>query len=77
VAARIGRTANAVRVKRTRLGIPDSGGHGWTAEEIALLGTAADAEVAERIGRTPGAVPQKRCLLGIPTFRDRRRRPGR
>jgi len=77
VAARIGRTANAVRLKRTRLGIPDPGGHGWTAEEVALLGTAPDAEVAARIGRTRTAVTQKRWELRIPTFRDLRFREGR
>src|SRR5262249_23632634 len=74
VAQRTGRTANAVRVKRTRLGIPDPGGHGWTAAELALLGTAPDEEVAAQVGRTPGAVCQKRCKLEIPTYRDRRKR---
>jgi hypothetical protein len=68
---------NAVRLRRTHLGIPDPGGHGWTAEEVALLGTAPDAEVAVQTGRTVGAVTQKRCLLGIPTFRDWRRRKAR
>src|SRR5262249_8953770 len=56
VAARIGRTTNAVRIQRTGLGLPDPGGHGWTADELALLGTAPDEEVASRIGRTRGAV---------------------
>jgi hypothetical protein len=77
LARRIGRSANAVRVMRTRLGIPDPGGHGWTAEEVALLGTAPDAEVATRIGRSVTAVMLKRCLLGLPTFGDRRVREGR
>jgi hypothetical protein len=77
VARRIGRSMNAVRVKRTRRGIPDPGGRGWTAEEMALLGTAPDEEVAAKIGRTSGAVTQKRCQLGIATFRDRRFREGR
>src|SRR5262245_10493912 len=76
VAGRIGRTTNAVRIRRTRLGIPDPGGHGWTAEELALLGTAPDEEVARRIGRTPGAVTHKRCKLGIPNPFDGRRREG-
>jgi hypothetical protein len=73
VAARTGRDENAVRGKRSKLGIPNPSGPGWTAEELDLLGTAPDAEVAARIGRTEGAVTLKRCRLGIPTFRDRRR----
>jgi hypothetical protein len=36
---------------------------GWTAEELALLGTVPDAEVAARIERTEGAVTLKRCRL--------------
>jgi hypothetical protein len=74
VAERIGRTTNAVRIQRTRLGLPDPGGHGWTADELALLGTAPDEEVARRIGRTRGAVTQKRCQLGIPNPFDGRRK---
>jgi hypothetical protein len=73
VAKRTGRGANAVRVKRCKLGIPNPSGPGWTAEELELLGTSPDAEVAARIGRTEGAVTRKRCRLRIPTFRDRRR----
>jgi hypothetical protein len=37
-----------------------------TPEDIALLGTVPDEEVARRIGRTPDAVCQKREELGIP-----------
>jgi hypothetical protein len=69
----LGKTENAVRQKREKLGIPNLSGHSWTAEELALLGTATDAEVAARIGRTEGAVTLKRCRRGIPTFCDRRR----
>jgi hypothetical protein len=68
VAARIGRTVNAVRVRRTRLGIPNPGGRGWTVAELAPLGTAPDEEIAAQVGRTSAAVAQKRCKLGIPTF---------
>jgi hypothetical protein len=57
---------------RAKRGIPNPSGNGWTAEELALLGTAPDAEVAAEIGRTEGAVTLKRCKLGIPTFCDRR-----
>jgi hypothetical protein len=44
------------------------GYHGprWTPQELALLGTLPDEEVAARIGKTPGAVRQKREELGIP-----------
>jgi len=31
-------------------------GSGWTDEDLALLGTRADAELAARIGRTVAAV---------------------
>jgi hypothetical protein len=43
-----------VRVKPGKLGIPNPSGPGWTAEELALLGTMPDTEVAARIGRTKG-----------------------
>ena len=62
-----------MRVKRCELGIPNPSGPAWTAEELELLGTAPDAEVAEKIGRTEGAVTLKHCRLRIPTFCDRRR----
>jgi hypothetical protein len=73
LAARCGRSANCARVKRTKLSIPNPSGPGWTAEELELLGTAPDAEVAARTGRTEGAVTLKRCRLRIPTARDRRK----
>jgi hypothetical protein len=45
-----------------------TGYHGppWTPEDIALLGTMPDGEVARRTRRTAGAVRQKREELGIP-----------
>jgi hypothetical protein len=46
----------------------------WTAEQIALLGTLPDEDVAARIGNTVKAVGLKRCRLGIATAVDRRRR---
>jgi hypothetical protein len=46
----------------------------WTAEQLALLGTAPDEEIAERIGRTAHAVSAKRRKLGIPNRFDGRRR---
>jgi hypothetical protein len=72
-AARASRNENGVRVKRCKLSIPNLSGLGWTAEELALLGTAQDAEVAARTGRTERAVTLKRCRLRIPTFWDRQR----
>jgi hypothetical protein len=53
--------------------VPNPSGPGWTAKELALLGTAPDAEAAARIGRKEGAVTLKRCRLRIPTARDRRK----
>jgi hypothetical protein len=38
----------------------------WTEEELVLLGTAPDAEVASRIGRTEAAVTTMRNRRGIP-----------
>jgi hypothetical protein len=46
----------------------------WKPEEIALLGTMPDDDVAERIGRTVGAVRHMRTKRGIANARDRRRR---
>ncbi len=74
VVRKTGRSANAVRLKRERIGIlgPEDG-RLWTAEEAALLGKLADREVAKRTGRTPGAVTQKRIALGIANRFDGRR----
>jgi hypothetical protein len=56
-----------------------TGYHGplWTPEDIALLGTLPDDEVARRAGRTLNGVRIMRTRLGIPTFADRRRRRNR
>jgi hypothetical protein len=45
-----------------------TGYHGawWSDEEVTLLGTVPDEEVARRTGRTPDACRSKRQLLGIP-----------
>jgi hypothetical protein len=55
------------------------GYHGpwWTAEEIALLGSAPDADVSTRIGRSVDAVRVVRTRLGIVSACDRRRRENR
>jgi hypothetical protein len=73
VARRTGRTPNAVRQMRERLGIPNPAGNRWTAEGLALLGTLPDREVARRLGRSLASVTQKRCQLGIPNPFDGRR----
>jgi hypothetical protein len=67
-----------VTSRRVRKRIPafsgwPGGRPGWTAEELALLGTADDEVIAKRIGRTAGAVRQKR-RAGIASPRDRRGR---
>jgi hypothetical protein len=50
---------------------------GWTADELAMLGTVADWEIAKQIGRTREAVRLQRCRLGIANPRDRRKRTDR
>jgi hypothetical protein len=49
----------------------------WTPEELALVGTLPDAEVAARIGRTESAVRTKRARRGFRSPCDRRRRENR
>jgi hypothetical protein len=71
VAALTDRSENPVRAKRCNLGILNPSGPWWTAEELDLLGTAPDGEVAARIGRTEGAVTMRGCRLSTPTFCDR------
>jgi hypothetical protein len=45
----------------------------WTDAELALLGTAPDAELASRIGRTVHGVRLARTRRRIPTARDGRK----
>jgi hypothetical protein len=49
------------------------GDEGWQEEELALLGTLPDDEVAALLGRTTNAVRVKRGKLRIPKARDGRR----
>lgn len=44
----------------------------WTEEELRLLGTMADAELADKIGRPPNAIRVKRTRLGLPSACDGR-----
>jgi hypothetical protein len=46
-------------------------GTGWTAEQLALLGTVPDDVVAARFGRSENAVRVWRGRLGIPPFQGR------
>jgi hypothetical protein len=41
--------------------------NGWTAEQLALLGTMPDEDLARKTGRTTGAVRHRRTELGIPS----------
>lgn len=46
----------------------------WTAEQIALLGTAHDTEVSAATGYAVHAVARQRKRLGIPRYRVQRQR---
>jgi hypothetical protein len=73
VARRTGRTPNAARLMRERLGIPNPAGNRWPREHVALLGTLPDRQVARRLGRSLQSVTQKRIKLGIANPFDRRK----
>jgi hypothetical protein len=49
-------------------------GKNRTTEQVVLLGTQPDADLAKLFERSEMAVRVRRTLLGIPTFRDRRNR---
>jgi len=68
------RRQNAIRLKLGRHLQPGYHGPRWTAEQLGLLGTLPDGDVARQIGRTAGAVRVMRTRLGIASARDRRRR---
>jgi hypothetical protein len=72
VAAKVGRTPQAVRIMRGRRGIPNPaarpGAYGsppWTAEEDHLVRTLPPAQAAPRTGRTMDAVYGWRSHLGL------------
>lgn len=69
VAKSVSRSVNAVRIKRSKLGIPKVGGRPyryWTSEEMELLlSKASDQEIAERLGRTLQAVIRQRNKIQI------------
>jgi hypothetical protein len=69
------------RAERSRrLGLRPTGrwaGREWTPEQLALLGTMPDADLAAQLGKTEAAVRGRRAALKIGTFHDRRKRePG-
>jgi DNA-binding transcriptional regulator YdaS (Cro superfamily) len=77
LAARLGRSAHAVKMKRRELAIPAFPGTArqrWTVAEDALVGTASDAEVARRIGRSVDAVARRRRRVLHRKSDGRRRR---
>jgi hypothetical protein len=65
VAARTGRTPNAVQIKRKQLGRPNPNPshRRWTAREDELVLTLPIAEAAARMGRTLNAVHARRRTL--------------
>ena len=70
-ARRLGRTFVAIRLQRSRLGIPNYGYPArrfrqWTSEELALLGTMPDRLLARKLRRTRISVTDRRSKLGIP-----------
>jgi hypothetical protein len=77
-----GRRLPAYQVERRRqtalaLGLRPTGRwreKGWTPDQLAMLGTMPDEDLARRIGRTTEAIRCRRTELGIPSARDRRRR---
>jgi hypothetical protein len=66
-----------VRQKREEPGIVNPAVNRWTPEELALLGTLSDREVARRLDRSRTAVTQKRCQLGIANPTDGRLKENR
>jgi len=69
VAQKLGRSREAIRSRRSALGIPIH--HRaipgvWTSEEERVLGTAPDAVIARRLGRNERGVQLRRQQLGIP-----------
>ena len=82
VAARVGRSVNAVRVMRQRLGIPNpaprlhAGGRPrWTAEQDDLVRRLPPWEAVRRTGRTLRAVRCRRSVLARKGGRGKGRIP--
>jgi hypothetical protein len=72
------RREQALRLNLAQYLDPHRGGAlAWRPEQVKLLGTMPDDEVALRIGKPPNAVRLKREKLGIPNPPDRRLRVNR
>jgi hypothetical protein len=72
VAGKVGRSVNAVRLMRQRLGLANPaarpgalGSPRWSAAEDALVRRLPAAEASRRTGRTLAAVYSRRSLLGL------------
>jgi len=65
LARRIARTVNAAHRKGQKSGVPVVLPKAWTEEEIKLLGTKPDAEVAKLVGRSVEVVRQHRDSRNI------------
>lgn len=57
-------------LKRSSKTLPSVASKKWTQEEIDLLGTCLDSDVAKKTGRTKIAIRSKRRKLGIKPFFD-------
>jgi hypothetical protein len=79
VAARVGRTPEAVRSRRRDLGIPNPDSNRWSEEEDDQVRSLPAREAAARTGRSLRAVYSRRRELGLGdgTANKRRRRGGR
>jgi hypothetical protein len=67
-AEQVERRRQAYAARNARANVPLYGGAVWTEGELALLGTAPDAQVAAQLGRTEEGVAGKRRRLGIAPF---------
>lgn len=65
MAAKIGRTIDAVYARRLKLGIPGGDSRKWKPEDDRCLGTASDREIAKRLNRSEREVLQRRHHLRI------------
>src|SRR5438270_389421 len=75
VARQIGRSYDAVQVKRLILRIPifEPKHPPWSRQDDLLLGTMRDEALAQKLGRTRLAVSGRRQFFGLPPFAPRSR----
>ena len=74
-AERKAKSRNARRLKLGQYLQPGYHGPLWTAEELALLGTLPDADVAVIVGKSANAVRVQRTKKGIPAVKPVRADP--